>query len=470
MKNPLKSYINKRKKIKEYRKLVNAAFYTATSESPNLDFSFASGVSLNEALISDLKILRNRIRYELRQNSPAKGILRSYANACIGRGPTLSIDTDNKQWGEDAEWYFSLWAEKCGYTRGESLGEILHLGVRQFFIAGEYFRTNLTDRSSDSDIKLRVALIRPDRVESPMTLSDKIINGVEFGPDNKPKFYYLIDDQTENKIPSDKIAHIFYPEDVEQVRGEPWLAAGLPDLHMKRRYDTARVAAAVVAAKFALFLINKDPNIEIDPDEILPDAVIELNDGAATVLPPHYEVQSFSGAQPTAGATDFRREMIANAGAGAGIPTNIANMDSGNSNFASARFDAVGFDLEVEFVRHLIENRDLTPLFETFLKEAQAVRLLGEAPDYRCVWRWAVTCRHTDPLKAAKGDSERVEKGLASKSAIWAEHGLDKEKARADLLDDVEWHKQHGLKHPLVSDFTTEENVIEDLEDSEEEE
>lgn len=449
------SLFKRKNKIEKYRRQVNAAYYSAASDSSSMDFSFASDVDMQDVLKADLNTLRNRIRYELRQNGPAKGICRSYANSCISTGPCLSIECapEYAAWAEETEFQFSEWSKSCGYIRGESLAELLHSGVRQFFSAGEYFHLNKFSKDSSASVKLRVLQIRPDRISSPFGYSpESIIDGIEFDVDGKPVAYHIEKNNSFDWTREDakNVRHVFYTESPEQVRGEPWLAAGLGDLHKRRRYDEARVAAAIIAAKFAIFLVNNDPSIQCDPRDLLPEGVIELNDGAATVLPPHYAIQSFSGAQPVAGATDFRREMIANAGAAVGMAANAANQDSSNSNFASSRYDDVGLGLEHDVVRELISNRDLTPLTQKFIQEAAAVRLIGMPPEwYRLVWRWPHANRHTDPLKAANADNSWISGGVFSKSHIWAEHGLDRERARADLLDDVEWHRQNNLIHPI---------------------
>lgn len=440
-------------KLNDYRKKVSAAFYAAASDSVSMDFSFASGVDMQDTLKADLNTLRNRIRYELRQNGPAKGICRSYANNCISTGPCLSIECDPEfaAWAEETEFQFSEWAKSCGYIRGESFAELLHSGVRQFFSAGEFFSLNKFNQDAETPVKLRVLQIRPDRISSPFGYSAmNVIEGVEFSTSGIPTAYHIENDNVFSwtREPARNVRHVFYTESPEQVRGEPWLAAGLGDLHKRRRYDEARVAAAIIAAKFAVFITNNDPSI--DAGDLLEEGVIELNDGAATVLPPHYGIQSFSGAQPVAGAEDLQRGLIAGAGAAVGMGANAANQDSAGSNYASARYDDVGLGLELDVVRDLIANREATPLAQTWLREASAVRLIGTPPDwYRFVWRWPHANRHTDPLKAANADNSWVEGGIFSKSHIWGEHGLDREKARADLLDDVNWHRQNGLIHPI---------------------
>lgn len=447
--------------------MVQAAYYSAASDSASMDFSFAAGVGLDEALTSDLNTLRNRIRYELRQNAPAKGIGRVYANACISTGPTLSIEVEpgNEAWAEETEFTWYEWARNCGYVRNESLAEILHVGVRQFFPAGEYFVVDKYDKAARSNIKLRVMHIRPERVVNPYSsYSENIVDGVEFDDTGRPVAYYVDDGKFNVKRESaNNVRHIFYSEAPEQVRGEPWLAAGLPDLHKRRRYDEARVAAAIVAAKFAVFITQNDPSISLTQDDILPTGIIELNDGAATVLPPHMGIQSFSGAQPVTGAEGFRREMIANAGAGVGMSASAANQDSSESNFASARYDDVGIGIEHKVVRDIIANRDLTPLAQKFITEAVAVREIAPPPSwYRIIWRWPSASRHTDPLKAANADMKRIESGVESYAKVWAEHGSSKEQMRQEILEEVKWYRSNGLIHPLDAKNANKEVLIDE--------
>jgi len=479
-KDRISSFVNSGRdaEIKRLRTLVQASYYSATSESPSMDFSFAGSESINDALKTDLNTLRNRIRYELRQNGPAKGMLKTYANSCVSTGPSLSIESTDKAWNEQAERAFSKWADQAGFTCNQSLGELLHLYVRQFFIAGEFFNIYKSDNDSLNPVKLKLLPIRPDRVASPFTMDNNSFAGITL-KNGKPYSYSILKSYGvssginqaigEYDIETvDNVSHIFIYDEPEQLRGEPWLAAGLPDLHKKRRYDEARVAAAVVAAKFAVFITAN--SAEIDASDILPDGVIELNDGAATILPPGYGISSFSGAQPAAGATDFRREMIANAGAAAGMSSNASNNDSGNSNFASARYDDVGFSLEQGVTRSVISNRFLNVVASKWVKEAAAVRSIGTPPaEYRFIWRWPMAGRHTDPLKAANANAKRLSTGEVTLPTIWAEQGIDKEKGRAELLDDIDWFDKFGLVHPLINYIDDEQSNIDDKDEDENE-
>jgi len=104
-------------------------------------------------------------------------------------------------------------------------------------------------------------------------------------------------------------------------------------------------------------------------------------------------------------------------------------------------------------VRSIICNRDLTPLAKTWLKEAVAIGEVPPMPNwYRFVWRFPLASRHTDPLKAANADKARIESGVDSYAQIWAEHGISKEQRRQEIMEEINWYRKQGLKHPLEKD------------------
>ena len=444
------------------QKSFQAAYYAATSDSKSMDFSFASAVGFNQALCSDLENLRRRCRYELRQNGLAKGLGRNYANSVVCTGPALSIQSDDQSWGESVEIAFSEWARTAEYLRGLSLGAMLHLGVRQFFPCGEYLKLARTDNDAKTPVKLRFLMIRPDRLADPYASTNlNICKGVELNGDGKPVAYHIRQDDPDfamltapiaqyDRIDASKAIHVFSPEDPAQVRGEPWLAQGLPSWHKLRRFDEATISAALVAAKFAAVLVNKFPDIVNDVSKVLPSGVLEIQDGMMMVPPPGYEVQQVRPEHPGINVSDFRRDQIAAAAAGNAIPANIATGDSSRSNFASARYDGVTLELEGLVCRRLLESLDLEPTFTMWLAEAVAVGQIDPPRgDFSKIWRWPKEERHTDPYKAANADRVRVESGLATVGQIWMENGVDQEQGFQALTKEVARWKQMGLAHPL---------------------
>ncbi len=447
--------------VKTFEK-VKASYYVSTSDSESMDFSAAKAVGFNTALCADLDTLRKRITYELRQNGMAKGLGRTYANSAVNTGPMLSIESDDKEWARRVELSFAAWAKQAGYLAGESLGEMTHLGVRRFFPDGEYFKAARTDKNANNPVKLKFFMVAAPRIDDPFSTNGNktIKKGIEVDADGRPVAYYvsktdpdiatsLSGMQDFDRVEASKMIHVFYREDPSQIRGEPWLAQGLPAFHKVRRYDEATIAAAIVASKMAMMLVNKNPDIVASAAEILPSGVMDIQDGVATVLPPGYEMQGFNPTQPANHSEEFRRSQIATAGFANGVPANIATGDSSNSSFASARYDGVSFEIEGDVCRQIIESRDLTPSFFLWLRQAMAVQEVGKpvAPFFP-VWRWRKESRHTDPLKAENAAKTRVQNSLGTVGELHMENGKDREQAYQELLSEVKRYKADGLVHP----------------------
>jgi lambda family phage portal protein len=449
--------------IDEMRRAVKAVYYSAASDSPSMDFRLAHDVGINRSLLADLNKIRARCRYELRQNGLAKGMPRVYANSVVGTGPRLSISSGDTAWDKQAERAFSKWARHADMMSAGSLGLQLHGSVRQLFPAGEYLLARRQAKSGD--VRLRYLAIRPDRLRTPSFGRDRsneiIDQGVEVDRDGIPVAYWISQTDPDNgdymasteqfdRIPAAAIIHVFYNEDPIQHRGEPWMTQGLAVWHKLRRYDEAEIAAAIVAAKFAAVLINTNPDVVADAGKILPTSVLEIQDGMMMVPPPGYEPRQIDPKQPSANSADFRRDQIGSAGAANAMPVNIASQDSSRGSFASSRYDGVTLEQDGHVVRGMIEDLHLSRVWADWLAEATAAGVLPAPRDEPTVsWLWPREDRHTDPLKQASADKVRIETATATVGEIQMESGTDREDARDALLEEVDWFRKNGLKHPL---------------------
>lgn len=466
--------------------MVADVYYAAASDSPHIDFSFARDVGINKALAEDLNKVRLRCRHELKQNGLAKALPHTFADSVVNTGPKLSVIGAPVAWAQSVEKAFARWARTCDYMTGGSLGMMTHLGVRQWFPAGEYLKIAKMVRSENGDdvIPLRFMLIRPDRLKSPMSVpKGKIINnGVEVNSDGVPVAYWILKADPDNnldgmvddlyeRIPAEQVIHVFYPEDVNQTRGEPWLAAGLPVFHKLRRWDEAQIAAATVAAKFAAVLVNLNPGIVEASNKILPSTVQAINDGQILVPPPGYEPRQIDPKQPNANGADFRRDQLTAATMPTGVPADIATGDASRANMAAQRYAGVGFFLAGKVSRKIIEDRDLNRTFAMWFEHALAARLFNdpESYDWTIRWLWPREDRHTDPTKLANASRVRLETGEITVGELQMENGEDKEEAREALLEEVTWYRANGLVHPVDAPTrtVTENIVVDDDEDSE---
>ena len=461
-------------------RMVRQAFFAAAQDSPTMDFSFARDVGINDMLIEDLQKMRTRCRYELNNNGLAKGHAKLYANCVVERGPRLKIlgSDETQEWRRLVEKAFIQWSANCDLLGG-CLGSMLHFGVRQFFACGEYFKVARIVKDPMSLIKIRWNFIRPDRLTNPTDGQGKNIRqGVEVDDDGRPVAYYikhLDSDITKDpsdridRILADRVIHVFVREEPGQVRGLPWMHTNLPIFHKLRTYDSAHIAAAVIAAKFAAFLVQKD-SAHLGPDlqTVMESDYLDIHDGTLSILPPGYAPMQLDPKQPNINASEFRRDQLAIAGAPNSIPANMATFDSSRANFASARFDGITLNQEAEVIRQCIEDRDLYPTFELWRREAEAVGLIPVLPmrngfpiPYSLDWRWHKDQRHTDPTKEANAQSVLLANGLVTVGELQAEAGHDEDEKFDDTVSEVKRWDAAGLLHPLrKAQPATVENLV----------
>ena len=96
--------------------VVRAKYDAAQSTSDNTrHWINADGLSANAAMSAGVRdILRKRARYEVANNSYAKGIVLTLANDCIGTGPRLQALTDDGGFNREIEAAFKDWSHEVG--------------------------------------------------------------------------------------------------------------------------------------------------------------------------------------------------------------------------------------------------------------------------------------------------------------------------------------------------------------------
>ena len=104
------------------------------------------------------KTLRTRARYEVQNNSYARGIVSTLANDTIGTGPRLQILFENEALNHEIEHDFHVWAKR------------VHLAAKLRTIRmarcqdGEAFVLMAQNPNLKSNVKLDLQLIEADRV------------------------------------------------------------------------------------------------------------------------------------------------------------------------------------------------------------------------------------------------------------------------------------------------------------------
>jgi hypothetical protein len=105
----------------------------ATTDDNRRHWANADGLSANAANSAEVRrILRNRARYEVANNSYARGIVLTLANDVIGTGPRLQMLTPDAEANRRIEQEFARWAKAVNLAEKLRTMQMAGLGPRAF--------------------------------------------------------------------------------------------------------------------------------------------------------------------------------------------------------------------------------------------------------------------------------------------------------------------------------------------------
>src|SRR5690606_22974194 len=131
--------------------------------------------------------LRQRARYEVANNSYAKGIVLTLANDCIGTGPRLQLLSDDDQLNSQMEAAFAQW------SKAVNLAEKLRSMRMAKATDGETFAVLGINPQLDSPVQIDVQLVEADRVtETPDLHTHASIDGIVMDAWGNPQAYTIL--------------------------------------------------------------------------------------------------------------------------------------------------------------------------------------------------------------------------------------------------------------------------------------
>ena len=423
------------------QKVVRASYDAAkTTDDNSRHWLNADSLSADGSLSADIRsIIRNRSRYEVSNNSYARGIVTTLANDMVGTGPRLQLLTEDVKGNSKVESLFMAWAAEI------KLAQKLRTMRMAKATDGEAFAVLSINRNLSGPIKLDLTLVEADRVVTPWKMllkegsNSDTVDGIEYDEFGNPSFYYVskkhpgdslagLDDYT--KIPAKSMIHWFNQLRPGQHRGVSEIVSALPLFAQLRRYTLAVIAAAETAADFAAVMFTRSPANQ-EAAEVVPMDVVELESRMATTLPEGWELGQIKAEQPTTAYVDFRNAIINESGRCVNMPFNIAAGNSAGYNYASGRLDH-----QVYHKSLVIEQGDaggvvLDPIVSAWFDEA--ILVTGLLPmkwrtmlSYPHLWFWDGQMR-SDPARESKADATDMETGQVNLSILCAKRGLDSE-------------------------------------------
>jgi lambda family phage portal protein len=451
----------------------------ATTDENRRHWANADFLSANAANNPRVRsVLRSRARYEVANNSYAKGIVLTLANDTIGTGPRLQMLSDDDEANRRVEQEFSGWSDAV------RLPEKLRTMRMARAETGEVFAILIANPKIDSPVKLDVRLVEADQIATPdfyrYLPRPNATDGIVFDAAGNPVEYHLLKSHPGDgtgilpldydRIPAGAMVHYFRADRPGQYRGIPEITPALPLFAQLRRYTLAVLAAAETAADFAAVLYTDAPaNGEADPVE--PMDLVELEQRMATVLPGGWKLSQIHAEYPNTSYAEFKKEILNEIARCLNMPFAVAAGNSSGYNYASGRLDHQIYYKSIAVDQDHLSSVVLDHLLRAWLDEA--ILLSGYLP------RWMRTAafrdlKHSyffdgmpaiDPQKDAGAADIRLQNHTTTLAYEYARQGRDWESELRQRAKEVALMKKLELPLATTSEKASETTTKEDEEE-----
>jgi lambda family phage portal protein len=248
------------------------------------------------------------------------------------------------------------------------------------------------------------------------------------------------------RVPAADIIHRFVADRPEQLRGVPWMHAGMVQLNNLVGYEEAAIIAARVGASKMGFFTSPDGDPTPLADGADEDTDIPYTDadpGTFGTLPQGYGFQPFNPDYPHAMFGDFVKAALRGVASGFDVTYHSLGNDLTGVSFSSIRSGTLEerdlwMSKQAWFVDCFLE-----PVYREWLRMALAMGQITAANGSQLpieklekfsahVWqprRW----QWVDPLKDIEAARLAIKTGVASPQMIAAQNGVDIE----DVLDQI---------------------------------
>lgn len=416
----------------QFRRNVMARFDAAQTTKDNArHWAMADYLSADEEARPEVRrILRQRSRYEVANNSYAKGLVQMLANDTIGTGPRLQVLSENEMFNDEMEQEFALWSESVRLAHKLRMMRISRCQD------GEAFAVLATNPKVRHPVKMDVMLIEADRVSGDLRWmeDDTSVDGITYDQWGNPVDYRILKyhpgdvkyatGEDAIHVPADYMLHIFRPDRPELHRGVPELSAALPLFAQLRRYNLAVLSAAEAAADFAAILYTDAPP-DGEAANVPPMDVLELERNMMLTVPAGWKMAQLDAKQPTANHGEFVKIILSEIARCAVSTYGSVSGDFSGHNYASGRLDNQLYHKSILVDRSFWETEVLNHVFDLWYQEyALAEGDPSERRTPRHTWFWDGFV-HVDPTKEATAQQIRLENNTTTLAAECAKDGRD---------------------------------------------
>ena len=409
----------------------------------------------------------------------------------------LELDTIGNKVIEE---HFDKWskARYCDITGKYSFKELQRILEKTRARDGEVLiRIIRFKANKENPYGFSLQILDPQRLDisynTTLDSGNKVVMGVEINQYGKPIAYHLKTKDSltpiagvygsgnRERVLARDIIHKFKAMGQEQIRGVPEAHSIFSLLVNLEEFQRAALIASKIGASSSIYLQRTDDGGSpidsladvVEQDEDLENFIMEVSPGDIRVLPKGTEMKTFDARYPESNFVNYVTFMLKQIASGLNVSYFVLSNSLESVNYTSSRVGLIseqnGYKREQEW---FIENI-LQPIYEDWLETAMlnnAIKLNSGAVipitkldkflnEYRFhSRRWSLV----DPLKDANANSLLIKNGLASRTQILAEQGVEYEDILADMKYEQELRDAYGITHEDIVILQLQEQQLQD--------
>lgn len=463
----------------------------AAGKVNRLNISNISTANENSVPRAQVSLLRQR-SWDLYRNNPhCRKIVRSIRSKVIGRGMSPQSQAMNEQGQVDTAFrkrakevweraIQSIDAKGLPGRGGQTLHEIARTALQSVVLSGEALVKYRTDGKY---VPFSVQLVDAGRLDATKQ-SDRIYYGIELDAEDRRVKYHVLQTSLSTvtqtslasvEVPAEQMLHIYLTDDIDQLRGTPWLAACIDKSRDIGDYEYNELKAAAMSACVVLgyrrssgqnsFGLQADNWDLADSDG---NKITNISPGMLMDLGNSGEIQGFNPQRPNANAAEFLNYQLRSVAAGMpGVKPSTVTGDYRNASFSSEKAADNDTWPEVEELQDWFAASFYQPIYEQIITAAVIAGKFDDVPGFAlqdftdrranylaCAWRGPIQ-RSINPVDDVKAAMMRVHAGLSSPQREGAQIGANWQEVQQEMDEWLQSAAKNNLPTELIASVIT---------------
>jgi lambda family phage portal protein len=355
----------------------------------------------------------------------------------VGSNFSVQPASSDPAWNLRAKKWWDVWCRYPDIGSRQSFGTLMSLAARGWFYDGESFLL-LTKGESG---RPRLQLVEPQQISTPtgQENSPDIFDGVRFDQrTGRALTYYVGQEQKQGEltdirpISADSIVHIYEPQRANQLRGLPFVAPVINDLHDLDDLQKLEMESCKLASSVAQVVKTSSGEVQatslrsgVGGSQGSAQTYYENVFGAQVkVLKSGDEFEQFMSDRPSVNMRDYWRQLTEKVCAGVGIPYVLVYPESMQGTVYRGALDmsAVWFR-----ARHAVMASAARRIWEYVMEYAIRVDpTLKDSPDdWYEVAIQAPRAPNVDVGRNSAAQLAELEAGVTTYDEVYGARGID---------------------------------------------